>query len=219
MRSPHKTKAGVSGCVRDCAEAKIKDFGLVATDKGWNLIVAGNGGRDAATGKVLAQDVDEDTIVKYLDRLLMYYIRTADHLARSVTWLDGIEGGIDRLRDVIVNDTLGIADSLEQDMKRIIEGQSCEWARAVADQDILSRFRHYINAPGSDPTVVHIPLRGQMRAATPEERRQLRPHKKVAMSLKWADVADESCLIPNMGVNALVDGEDVAIFRLRNGAL
>ncbi len=219
LRSPHKTKAGVSGCVRDCAEAKIKDFGLVATDKGWNLVVAGNGGRDAATGKLLAQDVDQDTVVRYLDRLLMYYIRTGDHLARTVTWMNGLPGGIDHLREVLVEDKLGIAAELEEEMQAIVAGGRCEWAATLEDSTVLERFRHYVNAPGTDPTIVHIDERDQHRAATPEERRKLFVLSPTPTSTNWVDVADVGSLVINFGVNALVQGRDVAVFLLRSGRL
>lgn len=217
LRSPHKTKAGVSGCVRDCAEAKIKDFGLVATDKGWNLIVAGNGGRDAATGKLLAQDVDEEAIVRYLDRLLMYYIRTGDHLARTVTWMNGLPGGIEHLREVIVEDKLGIAQELEEEMHTIVAGAACEWAAALDDVSIQARFRHYVNAAGSDPTIIHIGERDQHRAASPEERRRHLTVITAPPAPAWVDVANVGELVINFGVNALVQGRDVAVFLLRDG--
>lgn len=217
LRSPHKTKAGVSGCVRDCAEAKIKDFGLVATDKGWNLIVAGNGGRDAATGKLLAQDVDEDAIVRYLDRLLMYYIRTGDHLARTVTWMNGLPGGIEHLREVIVEDKLGIAQELEEEIQAIVAAAACEWAAALEDEAIHARFRHYVNAAGTDPTIIHLGERDQHRAASPEERRRRLTVLPAPKTTAWVDVANVGELVINFGVNALVQGRDVAVFLLRDG--
>ena len=98
LRSPHKLKGGVSGCARECAEARTKDFGVIATEKGWNLYVGGNGGADPGARRLLAGDLDTETLVRYLDRFLMYYIRTADRLQRTAAWIDSLDGGLDRLR-------------------------------------------------------------------------------------------------------------------------
>src|SRR4029077_17959327 len=103
LRSPHKLKSAVSGCVRECAEAQSKDFGLIATEKGYNLYVCGNGGARPRRAARLASALDEDTAIQFLDRFLMYYIRTADRLTRTSVWLENMEGGIDYLRDVVVD--------------------------------------------------------------------------------------------------------------------
>ena len=95
IRAPHKLKAAVSGCIRECAEAQSKDFGLIATEKGWNLYVCGNGGAQPRHADLLAADLDEETAHQYIDRFLMYYIQTADRLTRTSVWLEKMEGGID----------------------------------------------------------------------------------------------------------------------------
>ncbi len=107
IRTPHKMKFGVSGCTRECAEAQGKDVGIIATEKGWNLYVCGNGGMKPRHADLLAADLDRETLIKYLDRFMMFYIRTADKLTRTAPWLDNMEGGIDYLRSVIIDDKLG----------------------------------------------------------------------------------------------------------------
>ena len=108
LRAPHKLKSAVSGCARECAEARGKDFGVIATSSGWNLYVGGNGGAEPRHADLLAQDLDDDGLIRLIDRFLMFYIRTADRLERTSAWLERIEGGLDHVRDVVVHDSLGI---------------------------------------------------------------------------------------------------------------
>lgn len=147
LRSPHKLKMGVSGCARECAEARGKDVGVIATENGWNLYVGGNGGATPAHAKLLAGDLDSETLIKYIDRYLMFYIRTADRLQRTAPWQEAIEGGLDHIRAVVCEDSLGIADELEAAMARHVEGYQDEWAAVLADQDKLRRFVSFVNAP------------------------------------------------------------------------
>ncbi|AMW17828.1 nitrite reductase large subunit NirB [Mycobacteroides chelonae] len=147
LRSPHKLKMGVSGCARECAEARGKDVGVIATENGWNLYVGGNGGATPVHAKLLAGDLDSETLIKYIDRYLMFYIRTADRLQRTAPWQEAIEGGLDHIRAVVCEDSLGIADELEAAMARHVEGYSDEWAAVLADEDKLRRFVSFVNAP------------------------------------------------------------------------
>ncbi|MBI3214816.1 MAG: nitrite reductase large subunit [Mycobacterium sp.] len=154
LRAPHKIKMGVSGCARECAEARGKDVGVIATETGWNLYVAGNGGMTPKHAQLLASDLDTETLVRYVDRFLMFYIRTADRLQRTAPWLESLEGGIDHLRDVVCHDSLGLAEDLEAAMARHVEGYACEWKGVLDDPDKLSRFVSFVNAPDTeDPTV------------------------------------------------------------------
>jgi nitrite reductase (NADH) large subunit len=166
LRAPHKIKSGVSGCIRECAEALNKDFGLIATEKGWNLFVCGNGGSKPQHSVLLANDINEETVIKYLDRFLMFYIRTAEPLMRTATWLNKMEGGIDYLKNVIINDSLGIGKELEQDMARFLASYRCEWKEVVDNPELRKRFTHFVNAPEEkDPTVKFDIVRGQKKAA------------------------------------------------------
>ncbi|TQV97530.1 nitrite reductase [Cordyceps javanica] len=147
IRAPHKIKGGVSGCVRECAEAQSKDFGLIATEKGFNVFVAGNGGANPKHAALLAKDVPPADVVALLDRYLMLYIRTADKLQRTAPWLETLPGGITYLQDVILRDKLGICASLEAQMKELVDSYFDEWAEAVADPAIKARFAQFDNAP------------------------------------------------------------------------
>ncbi len=172
LRAPHKIKLGVSGCTRECAEAQGKDVGVIATEKGWNLYVCGNGGMKPRHAELLASDLDKATLVRYIDRFLMFYIRTADRLQRTATWRDNLEGGLHYLRQVVCEDKLGIAAELEADMARIVATYECEWKKALEDPATRRRFRHFVNSDAPDSNVVFIEERGQIRPATAAERRQ-----------------------------------------------
>ncbi|MFE2751332.1 nitrite reductase large subunit NirB [Actinosynnema sp. NPDC059335] len=162
LRSPHKLKSAVSGCARECAEARGKDFGVIATEKGWNLYVGGNGGFTPRHADLLASDVDTETLIKLIDRFLMFYIRTADRLQRTSTWIESLEGGLDHLRDVVVNDSLGICADLEAAMAKHVDNYADEWRGVLEDPEKLSRFTSFVNAPGTpDPTISFREERGQ----------------------------------------------------------
>lgn len=163
VRAPHKLKSAVSGCIRECAEAQSKDFGLIATEKGYNLYVCGNGGAKPRHADLLASDLDEDTAIRYLDRFIMFYIRTADRLTRTSVWLEKMEGGIEHLRDVIVRDSLGICAYLEADMQNLVDTYRCEWTEVVNDPAKREKFRHFANSEQGDNTVSLVVERGQRR--------------------------------------------------------
>ena len=164
IRSPHKLKSGVSGCVRECAEAQAKDFGIIATEKGWNLYVCGNGGSKPQHAQLLATDLDNATLIQYLDRFLMFYIKTADPLARTATWLNKMDGGLAYLKNVVVNDSLGICANLEAEMALLIDTYHCEWREVVGNPELRKQFTHFVNAPKvTDPTMEFEEVRGQKR--------------------------------------------------------
>jgi nitrite reductase (NADH) large subunit len=166
LRAPHKIKSGVSGCIRECAEAKSKDFGIIATEKGWNLYVCGNGGSNPQHALLLASDVDSETCIRYIDRFLMFYISTADTLTRTAPWLNKMEGGIDYLRNVIVNDSLGMGKKWEAEMQLLVDSYECEWKAAIENPEIRKRFNHFVNAPQEkDPEVQFVEFRSQKKPA------------------------------------------------------
>jgi nitrite reductase (NADH) large subunit len=173
LRAPHKLKFAVSGCTRECAEAQSKDVGIIATEKGWNLYVCGNGGMKPRHADLLAADLDSATLIRYVDRFLMFYIRTADRLQRTSVWLENLEGGLDYLKQVVIEDKLGIAAELEADMARVIDSYECEWRKAIEDPQTLKRFRHFVNSDRADDNVVFIEERGQIRPANRVERQEV----------------------------------------------
>ncbi len=174
LRSPHKIKLGVSGCARECAEARGKDVGVIATDKGWNVYVGGNGGFTPRHAQLFAEDLTTEELVAVIDRFLLYYVRTADRLQRTAAWLETIEGGIDHVRSVVIDDSLGIVADLDAAMAVHVDKYEDEWAATLADPDKLKKFTSFVNSPDTpDPDLVYVDERGQRRPATPQERATL----------------------------------------------
>ena len=173
VRSPHKIKMAVSGCTRECAEAQSKDFGIIATENGWNLFVCGNGGMTPRHGELFATDLDTDTVVKYIDRIIMFYIKTADKLQRTSKWRESLEGGLEYLQAVIIEDSLGIAEELESQMQLLIDNYVCEWKATITDSEKLKRFRHFVNSEQGDDNVVFVTEREQIRPATDIEKAKI----------------------------------------------
>lgn len=173
LRAPHKLKLAVSGCARECAEARGKDVGVIATEKGWNLYVGGNGGFTPRHAQLLAEDLDTETLVRTIDRFLAYYVRTADRLQRTAPWLEEVEGGLEHVRAVVLDDSLGIAADLDAAMAAHVDGYADEWAATLDDPDKLRRFASFVNDPDTpDPTLAYVIERGQPRPATAAERRE-----------------------------------------------
>ncbi len=230
IRAPHKVKAAVSGCVRECAEAQSKDFGLIATEKGWNLYVCGNGGAQPRHADLLAADLDEDTCVRYIDRFLMYYIQTADRLTRTSKWLEAMAGGIEYLRDVIINDRLQIADELERQAQFLVESYRCEWREVVKDPERRRMFRQFVNTDETQPGVEFVVERGQKHpAGWPSDFVQIEPPAKAAVGqianlqkagrsrnlphAKWHRVGRVSDFPKDAGACVKCEGMQIAVYR------
>ncbi len=173
LRAPHKIKMAVSGCTRECAEAQGKDIGVIATEHGWNLYVCGNGGMKPRHADLFATNLDKETLIKYIDRVLIFYVRTADRLQRTSVWMENMEGGLDYLKSVVIEDRLNICEQLEQQMDYVIETYQCEWKTTLESPEHLKRFRHFVNSDQSDDRVVFVEERGQVRPANEQEREQL----------------------------------------------
>ncbi len=173
LRAPHKLKSAVSGCTRECAEAQSKDFGVIATENGWNLYVCGNGGMKPRHADLFATDLDDETLVRYIDRFLMFYVRTGERLQRTSVWMENLEGGIDYLRAVVIDDKLGIAAQLEAQMAHLVGTYQCEWKAVLEDPAKIRRFRQFVNSDKQDSGVVFVREREQVRPARAEERLHL----------------------------------------------
>lgn len=183
LRTPHKLKIGVSGCARECAEARGKDVGVIATAKGWNLYVGGNGGATPRHADLLAEDLDDERLVQVIDRFLGLYVRSADRLQRTAPWVAAFPGGLDELRRVVVEDSLGIGSQLDAEIDRHVAGYVDEWRSTLEDPEKLRRFTPYVNAPeAADPDLAYVPERGQARPARPGE--QGHPDLRVARTLE-----------------------------------
>jgi nitrite reductase (NADH) large subunit len=170
VRAPHKIKFGVSGCTRECAEAQSKDFGVIATENGWNLFVCGNGGMRPRHADLFATGLDDATLIKYIDRVMMFYIRTGDRLQRTSVWLENLEGGLAYLKKVVIDNKLGIAEELEIQMQYNIDQYQCEWKTTIENPERLKRFKHFINSDVRDDNLAYVAERGQVRPATKDER-------------------------------------------------
>jgi nitrite reductase (NADH) large subunit len=174
LRGPHKIKFAVSGCTRECAEAQSKDIGVIATDNGWNLYVCGNGGMKPRHGDLFATDLDTQTLVKYVDRILSFYVKTADRLQRTSVWMDNMEGGLAYLQEVVIEDSLGLNETLETQMLEVIDTYQCEWKTALEDPQSRKRFRQFVNSKAQDDNVVFVQERDQVRPASESEKALLK---------------------------------------------
>ena len=171
LRSPHKIKFAVSGCTRECAEAQSKDIGVIATENGWNLYVSGNGGMKPRHGDLFATDLDDETLIKYIDRYLMFYVRTADRLTRTSVWLDNLEGGLAYMEKIVKDDHLGINDELEKQMQNVVDTYQCEWKTTIESEEQLKRFRQFVNSDAIDSNIEFVTEREQIRPAKDEEKK------------------------------------------------
>ncbi|MDE0694010.1 MAG: nitrite reductase large subunit NirB [Gammaproteobacteria bacterium] len=169
LRAPHKLKFAVSGCTRECAEAQSKDVGVIATEIGWNLYVCGNGGMRPRHADLFATGLDDATLIQLIDRFLMFYVRTADRLQRTSVWMENLEGGLDYLKSVVIDDSLGLAAGLEAEMAHVIDTYKCEWKAAIEDEEKLQRFRTFVNSNRTDDSLVFVRERGQRRPAFADE--------------------------------------------------
>ena len=164
----------MSGCTRECAEAQSKDIGIIAVEGGWNLYVCGNGGMKPRHGDLFATNLDKETLIKYIDRVLTFYVQTADRMQRTSVWMENMEGGLDYLRSVIIDDKLNICDKLEDQMQRVVDTYQCEWKTTIADESKVKRFRHFVNSDKHDENIIFVEERGQVRPANIEERELLK---------------------------------------------
>jgi nitrite reductase (NADH) large subunit len=216
LRAPHKLKSAVSGCTRECAEAQSKDFGLIATEKGYNLYICGNGGTKPRHADLLASDIDEETAIKYIDRFLMYYIRTADRLTRTSVWVDKIEGGIAHVKDVVVGDSLGLGAELERDMQKLVDTFTCEWTEVVRNPEKRAQFRHFAGESKADPSVDMIVERGQ-RYPGPWPSEAITSKRRLpVIQRKWVKVADATEVPAEGGIAIRYGRSQLALFHFES---
>ncbi len=174
LRSPHKIKFAVSGCTRECAEAQGKDIGVIATEDGWNLYVCGNGGMKPRHADLFATNLDKESLIKYIDRVLIFYVRTADRLQRTSVWMENMEGGLDYLKSVVIEDKLEVCENMEQQMQHVIDTYQCEWKTTINDESKLKRFRHFVNSEKADDNILFVEERGQIRPANEDEHKHIK---------------------------------------------
>jgi nitrite reductase (NADH) large subunit len=211
VRSPHKLKSAVSGCIRECAEAQSKDFGFIATERGWNVYVCGNGGAQPRHADLLASGVDDETAIRYVDRFLMYYIRTADRLMRTSKWVEQLEGGIEHIKDVVVNDSLGVCAALERDMQHLVDTYRCEWAEVVNNPHRRAQFREHAN--DNDEAPLMTPVRGQVQpGAWPRQDAQKARRQLPLVQTSWVAVCRASDIPKDCGATYRFGQAQIAVF-------
>jgi nitrite reductase (NADH) large subunit len=217
IRAPQKLKSAVSGCTRECAEVRSKDFGVIATERGWDLYVGGNGGVKPRHADLLATDLEADGCVRVIDRFLMFYIRTADKLTRTSTWLDQLDGGIDHLRAVVLEDSLGLCAELEREMQKLVAGYRCEWNEVVNNPERRSRFQHFANSPEPDPEVRLVDERAQQRPADWPAPLFTQQHARAKVSLptlqkRWVPLLDADAVPRDGGVSVRYGRTQLAVY-------
>jgi len=212
IRAPHKLKSAVSGCIRECAEAQSKDFGVIATEKGWNVYVCGNGGAQPRHADLLAADVDEETAVKLVDRFLMYYIHTGKPLERTARWLERLDGGIAYLRRVVVDDALGICAELERDMASLVASYACEWTAVVRDPERRKAFRAQVTGGAAAAPLGFVRERGQKRPADWPAPTPMAPLPAAADGARWVRLATIADVPHDGGITVAHEGAPIALF-------
>jgi nitrite reductase (NADH) large subunit len=215
IRAPHKIKSAVSGCIRECAEAQGKDFGVIASSRGWSLYVCGNGGAKPRHAELLAADLDEATLVRTIDRFLMFYIRTADRLTRTARWLESLPGGIEYLKKVVLDDHLGICAELERQLQHLVDTYECEWKRVVESPELQARFRHFANSSEPDDSLRFVSERGQRRPADWEPATPSAPDPEdPADGREWVPLASADEVPRDGGVAVRYGDVQLALFHL-----
>jgi len=217
FRAPHKFKMGVSGCMRECAEAQGKDMGLVATVKGYNLYAGGNHGTSPKHALLFASDVDDETALKYMDRILMYYTSTADPLTRTSKWLEGLEGGIEHLREVVIDDKLGICDELDHRMQQQVDTYECEWKRVVDTPELRKKFRQFVNVDDTKYGDIEWEQSRRQKKILVKDLPSIIGPAKITKkdaddTWRWVDVGNEEDFPQNAGAAVKVSNSELAVF-------
>jgi len=131
LESPAKMKLAVTGCPRNCAEAYVKDVGVVAIDGGrWEIYIGGAAGAHIRKGDLLATVDDPDLVVTLTGRFMQYYRENAKWLERTYAFVPRV--GVDLLREVVVQDSLGIAADLDARMQAAIDNYQDPWLEGAA---------------------------------------------------------------------------------------
>ncbi|KAJ8606625.1 hypothetical protein CTAYLR_008381 [Chrysophaeum taylorii] len=226
LRAPHKLKSAVSGCIRECAEASSKDFAMIATDAGYDLYLCGNGGANPRHGVLFASGIDEETVLKYLDRFLMYYCLTGERLERTARWFERLgpndEVRLQALQDVIIHDKLGLNAEFEARMQHIVDTYHDEWAVVVADPDLRAKFKQFANTDDVQPAdemIEFMDVRGQRRPVdwpadgAPQTMWRPPSDDPFARSEKsWVGFGPSADFPPNLGTPVLYGSTQLAIF-------
>jgi nitrite reductase (NADH) large subunit len=129
VESPHKMKLATAGCPRNCSEAYVKDLGAVAIEGGrWEIYVGGAAGGSVRKGDLLCTVDTHDDVLRYMGRFMQYYREHGKYLERSYGFVERV--GIDTLRKVLVDDSLGICAHLDAEIQRAVDAYCDPWHEA-----------------------------------------------------------------------------------------
>ncbi|KAL1969380.1 hypothetical protein VTN77DRAFT_9573 [Rasamsonia byssochlamydoides] len=210
IRSPHKIKGGVSGLLTS------ESFGLIATEKGYNIFVGGNGGAKPRHAELLAKDVPPEQVIPLLDRYLIFYIRTADKLQRTARWIENLPGGINYLREVIIDDKLGICADMERQMEELVGSYYCEWKETLRNPERRKYFEQFANTSDTVETVEVVQERGQSRPAywpNDSATEDFQGHRWSALA--WQPVIQAIHFSEMSSVNVKRGDTQLAIFKIK----
>jgi nitrite reductase (NADH) large subunit len=131
LEGPGKMKLAVTGCPRNCAEAYVKDLGVVAIDGGkWEIYVGGAAGAHIRKGDLLCTVDSAEEVIRLTGRFLQYYRENANWLERTYSFVPRI--GIERIREIVIEDTDGIAAALDAAVEEAVQSYKDPWKeRAV----------------------------------------------------------------------------------------
>ena len=126
MEMPHKVKMAVSGCPRNCAEATVKDVGVVAVEGGkWEIYVGGAAGANVRKGDVLCVVDSPKDVIKYMGRFLQYYRENARYMERTYGFVERV--GVETLREMLMNDSAPASQDLDSNMQKAVEAYVDPW--------------------------------------------------------------------------------------------
>ncbi|MFO0935465.1 MAG: nitrite reductase large subunit NirB [Gemmataceae bacterium] len=145
---PAKVKMAVSGCPRNCAESTVKDVGIVATEGGdWEILVGGAAGAHVRRTDVLCRVKTQAEAMKVIGRFLIYYRDNAKWIERTYDFVPRV--GIEKIREIIVNDSLGIGSELDAEVAKTEAAFVDPW---------LERNRPVYAGQFEEPKMIPLPL-------------------------------------------------------------
>lgn len=129
IESPHKMKLAAAGCPRNCSEAYVKDVGVVAIEGGrWEIYIGGAAGGTVRKGDLLCTVQTHEDVLKYIGRFIQYYREHAKYLERTYGFVERI--GIDVLKGILVEDSLGICAQLDARIQEAVAAYKDPWKEA-----------------------------------------------------------------------------------------
>ncbi len=129
IESPHKMKLATAGCPRNCSEAYVKDIGAVAIGEGkWEIYVGGAAGATIRKGDLLCTVSSHAEVLKIIGRFIQYYREHGKYLERTYGFVERV--GIDILKSILIEDSLGICAQLEERIQKAVEAYKDPWKEA-----------------------------------------------------------------------------------------